>query len=152
MSVPAYASIKYNLNTPGADLAEKANINYSTTEQFTGQYWVNGLPIYQKTFVFDPPLQGDGSGTSSISTVSITENTTLTGIRDFISISGIGRHGSNRWLTLSPYILYTSSAALVGMYSLSYSNGQTTVRLPNQSGLQGYLYSVTLRYTKNLTM
>lgn len=131
MSVPVNASIKYDLNTPGADLAEKTNINYSTTEQFTGQYWVNGLPIYQKTFVFNPPLRGDGSGTSSISAVSITENTTLPGMRDFISISGIGRHGSNKWLTLSSYTLYTSSSAIVSMYSLSYSNGQTTVKLSN---------------------
>lgn len=31
-------------------------LNYSTDEQLTGQKWIDGKPIYQKTFIFDPEI------------------------------------------------------------------------------------------------
>ena len=33
-------------------------IDYSTTEQDTGIKWVDGKSVYQKTYVFDPPVTG----------------------------------------------------------------------------------------------
>lgn len=38
--------------------AAAAAIDYSTTEQDTGIKWVDGKSVYQKTYVFDPPVTG----------------------------------------------------------------------------------------------
>lgn len=41
--------------------AAAAAIDYSATEQDTGIKWVDGKSVYQKTYVFDPPVAGSYS-------------------------------------------------------------------------------------------
>lgn len=35
-----------------------SDLNYSTEEQLTGKRWINGKPIYQKTYVINAPVRG----------------------------------------------------------------------------------------------
>jgi hypothetical protein len=48
-----------------------SSIDYSTTEQDTGIKWVDGKPIFQKTYVFDPPA--GGSQTTYIDLVDVSD-------------------------------------------------------------------------------
>jgi hypothetical protein len=73
-------------------------IDYSTTEQDTGIKWVDGKSIYQKTYVFDPPVAGGGANYVSVADVSGLSIDTL------ISISGVQHdQGGNYIMSLEAY-------------------------------------------------
>lgn len=73
-------------------------IDYSTTEQDTGIKWVDGKSVYQKTYVFDPPVAGGGYNYVSVADVSGLSIDTL------ISISGVQHdEGGNYIMSLETY-------------------------------------------------
>lgn len=78
--------------------AAAAAIDYSTTEQDTGIKWVDGKSVYQKTYVFDPPVAGGGYSYVSVADVSGLSIDTL------ISISGVQHdQGGNYIMSLEAY-------------------------------------------------
>lgn len=75
-----------------------SSIDYSTTEQDTGVKWVDGKPIFQKTYLFDPPVAGSGYNYVSVADVSGLSIDTL------ISISGVQHdQGGNYIMSLEAY-------------------------------------------------
>ena len=52
-------------------------IDYSTTEQDTGIKWVDGKSIYQKTYVFDPPVASNGSYIDLVDVSNMTIDTLI---------------------------------------------------------------------------
>lgn len=58
----ASGSVTTSTINNGAVTADKLNLSYSTSEQSTGEKWVDGSPIYRKAYV------GTWSGTSGTAT------------------------------------------------------------------------------------
>lgn len=61
--------------------------NYSTQEQFTGKYWIDGKKIYQKTIVYNK-----AAGTSPTLVINI--DNTLVNIEDIVHIEGTFKHSN----------------------------------------------------------
>lgn len=55
--------------------AAAAAIDYSTTEQDTGIKWVDGKSVYQKTYVFDPPVESGGAYVDAVDVSNLTIDT-----------------------------------------------------------------------------
>lgn len=77
-----------------------SSIDYSTTEQDTGIKWVDGKPIFQKTYVFDPPVAGGYSyiDLADVSGLSIDTLIYMSGIEHdatYDNIATIETHTSN---------------------------------------------------------
>lgn len=70
--------------------------DYSTTEQRTGQKWIDGKPVYQKTMVFD-----DISGRITYSSGVL--NLDIETVVEFFAWVKLGSQGGSQWIT-SPFI------------------------------------------------
>lgn len=108
-------------------------VNYSLDEQCIGS-WINGKPLYEKTFVFDPP-QATKYGTIAISYMPLS----IENLEKIVYLNGYGINTDSYTLPL-PYdntifcIYYNYSKGLV------INNGQ-----PTYNDLKIY---TTIRYTK----
>jgi len=103
--------------------------SYSTTEQFTGRYWIDGKKIYRKCF--------SGSVTSSNQTISHGLGNTISDVVDIkavIKISGL-------FMPFGYYNVYNGSAQNVSVYI----NSGNIVLLNTYSG---GTYKIILEYTK----
>lgn len=104
---------------------------YSTTEQLTGDVWIDGKPIYRKTI--------------SLGTLPNATNKTvahgITGLDSVISMSGIAQSGTI-YLTL-PYVLPDATNTFIRIYITGANLGVTT-------GIDrtSYTGTATLEYTK----
>lgn len=70
--------------------------DYSTNEQRTGQKWIDGKPVYQKTMVFD-----DISGRITYSSGVL--NLDIETVVEFFAWVKLGSQGGSQWIT-SPFI------------------------------------------------
>lgn len=105
-------------------------IDYSTEEQDTGLKWIDGKPIYQKTFFFTTPASGAISTPINISSVS-----------SIISIDGLVNNGVPLNFTYDNNY-YTKTWGGV-------SNGGASVNIGvASSDLASKAAYVTIRYTK----
>ena len=107
------------------------SLSYSTTEQFTGAYWIDGKPIYRKTIVC--------GALPNNNTKSVAHN--ITNIDNIISLQGWG-YGDNAYIPL-PYVNTSAISACVMLYA-------TNVNIVLRTGLDRSNTNayVTLLYTK----
>ena len=113
-------------NSNGISTNDK--INYSTTEQKTGEKWIDGKDVYQKTL------------TGSLSTG---DNNISYGITADTVISVVGM--ANETLPL-PYSLDSSS------WSIYLVDGSTSgIKIRNGSSIAATTYTLTIKYTKSTT-
>lgn len=107
---------------------------YSATEQLTGDVWIDGKPIYRKTFT-------QAFGTSH---ASFTIATGITAPDNLINTWGLIRWTGQPWMTPFPTVYSTSQ--FYGGY-LNRTSSDFIVTLEGNGGTAGTLY-VTLEYTK----
>lgn len=98
------------------------SIDYSTTEQDTGQKWIDGKTIYQRTYSFESVIRMVAGQWTSVNEIDTSTMSTI------ISCDGIGEDGTY-WQTLSVRIVNGG-----GIFN-------------SRSG-DVYIKYVTLRYTK----
>ena len=106
-------------------------IDYSTTEQNTGLKWIDGRPIYQKTFTLGTVAQGVSLISSSFKATTYDEvwQTDIHWRYNSINLD-VGNHGG------------TGGAIYVELYD------NTGLYVVNLSGVDATNFYVTLRYTK----
>lgn len=110
--------------------------SYSTTETFTGDYWIDGKKIYRKTIT-----QQLTSNTGAV------EATYTHGIADVDTIMCDYSHSTIKFPSVynnMPYINATNSVAGIGISALS-STSYTISTGTNRSSLTAY---ITFLYTK----
>lgn len=123
-------------NNDGELYAEGLN-NYSTTEQATGQNWIDGKPIYFKVLHFEEETeQTRKTYTTEISALSIDA------LIDLKAIVKLGAAGNGDWYT-SPFF-YDNTKQL----SVSGTNSMLNVYSDGWKFTEAY---VTLYYTKVTT-
>lgn len=105
--------------------------DYSTTEQRTGQKWIDGKPIYQKTLVFD-----EISGNYSSSELNLDIET----VTDFYAWVKLGTQGGSQWITV-PFI--EDQYYRCGCH---YQSGDDKIYVKSSWGATDAI--VTLKYTK----
>ena len=119
------------------DRLRKKNIvfQYSTSEQFTGNYWLNGKKIYCKTINIGTLPNSANSGVKTVSHG-------ITSFNQIVGISGIA--SSNREVLPMPHV---NPWALSDCITVRITTTDITIGTNgNKSEYSGY---VTLYYTKN---
>ena len=115
-----------------ANMEKLGSIDYSTEEQWTGQRWIDGKKIYQKTI---------DCGACPNSTVkSVAHN--ISNINDIIDVRGCTKIGTT-YFSL-PYVDRTNAANNLGVYA-----NETTVYVT--AGIDRSAMTptyITLEYTK----
>jgi hypothetical protein len=123
-------------STTLAQIANKADddYSYSTTETFTGKYWIDGKPIYRK--VFTGTISG---GTSAVSTI-ISSNS---GISQIVDCGGWwdGGNGNIHTMPFSHSANYSASIYVVKSSTLLYMYSVTAARTNAP-------YQIWVEYTK----
>lgn len=109
---------------------------YSTSEQFTGDYWIDGKKIYQKTVNWT----GLDVGKSNISL-----NTP--NIDNIIDYGIIAKSGVSSLFYKFPSVYYASGTAGT-FYDTYFSMGVDNITAFNSTSWNGYTFYATIRYTK----
>lgn len=116
----------------GDDYIDPAS--YSTTEHKTGGTWVDGKPIYKKTFYISALPNG---------TYADYSNTIISGLKDIVSMSGRAYRSSDNFIVPLPLISTTFETSI----GIAYVKA-TGVRIfvgSNRSDMTAY---ITILYTK----
>lgn len=117
----------------GNDLANiSATVDYSTTEQPTGQKWIDGKEIYFKTI--------DIGALPNASNKDVLTN--ITNIRDVVKIDGIATNG-----TIYTGIPHGANIAQYGV-EVSYDKTNNYVRVSTSEDQSSYTGVIILYYTK----
>lgn len=103
---------------------------YSTEEQWTGEYWIDGKKIYRKV------LTGNGNGSASIN-VSVEGVDTLVEMSGFFSDSA----GANPGLPINAY----GNSSLYAFTYFSRGSNRITISI---NGWKIYKYNLLVKYTK----
>lgn len=117
-----------NLHAVSSD-AVAESLSYSTTEQKTGGYWIDGKPIYRKAFSCGNLLDND----------MLVINTGITDVDKWVKIEGLAYTTSV--LVPLPYVAGTNF-----MITLLVQNNQINIR--TSSDRTSYKAYVVLEYTK----
>ncbi len=103
------------------------NFKYDNSEQWTGEYWIDGSKIYTKTF-----------SVPNFSKSTISVSTGITNVKEVISFSGAFiRSGYTKY--------YSLDNTYMGEYSFSTTNGVFAIETNNQ--YVTFAGKVTIRYT-----
>jgi hypothetical protein len=120
-------------------IANKTDAYYSTTETFTGEYWVDSKPIYKKCF--------EGTITAAADTESSIQ--LLTGVSDIVDFGGTFV-GSTSKIALGS--TFTNSAtyggAATGGIQVNTSNGNAFLVTQTAVARSATPYKVWVKYTK----
>lgn len=120
------------LEQSGNDLSINNIITYSTTEKVVGT-WLNGKPLYQKTFEYTSTVKiGNATSTTDIQINHGVEN--LSNI--------IQMNMSDNTNSIYPLLYNNSTASIVG-----YTNTQLDFKLVNME-LTARTFYITITYTK----
>jgi hypothetical protein len=114
-------------------------VNYSTVEQDTGIKWLDGSPIYQRTF----------TGTKDLTANANTVLASLSGISRLIHGEGIVSRGASSFITIPSRSVDSSEAAthLIGDITQT-TGGAVAITVRSDVAVTAAYYAVTLRYTK----
>lgn len=107
---------------------------YSTSEQFVGDYWIDGKKIYQKTVSFTVTNETKKSIAHNIANIDT--------IVDFDCIC------FNGTATYKMPIVYYSNGTAGTFYDSYIYLGKTTIMWVNNTDWSGYTFYATIRYTK----
>jgi hypothetical protein len=141
------------------DMPVAGNGAYGMTERPTGETWIDGKPIYRRTF------SGAVTKPTALNTAIRTSITSFDNVSSFVRYEGHVRAGSTNWVHYGlPYAQrysnhQTNAATLLDQYiiPLCYLVGnRLDVGLDTSSGHLSYLgdvsqdwyYNITLYYTK----
>lgn len=113
-----------------AALPPKSQRTYSTTEQWTGEYWVDGKKIYRRV------LTGNGNGSTQVN-VSVENIDTMTEISGLISDTA----DTNPGLPINAY----GNSNLYAFTFFSRGSNRITMSV---NGWKIYKYNLLVKYTK----
>lgn len=137
---------KVSIENLGKEIIKEFN-TYSTTEHFTGKYWTDGKPIYEKTFT--------NSWGSSGGTQRVDLDITALGIGSIIKGEGIMDGNSSLGRGFYPMtFMRASSSGSANAFSWGINQTKSTLFFVIQGdGLSTKMYecTFTLNYTKSTT-
>lgn len=109
---------------------------YSTSEQFTGSYWLDGKKIYQKTIQWTNLTVGK-------STIALNTPNIL----NVVDYSIIAKSGNSRLFYKFPSVYYESGSAGI-FYDTYFSMTVDNITAFSSTSWDGYTFYATIRYTK----
>lgn len=109
---------------------------YSTSEQFTGNYWLDGKKIYQKTIQWTSLAVGK-------STIALNTPNIL----NIVDYSVIAKSSVSSFFYKFPSVYYASGSAGT-FYDTYFSMGVDNITAFNSTSWSGYTFYATIRYTK----
>lgn len=109
---------------------------YSTSEQFTGDYWLDGKKIYQKTIQWTSLAVGK-------STIALNTPNIL----NIVDYSVIAKSGVSKLFYKFPSVYYDSGTSGT-FYDTYFSLGENVITAFNSTSWNGYTFYATIRYTK----
>lgn len=109
---------------------------YSTSEQFTGDYWLDGKKIYQKTIQWTSLAVGK-------STIALNTPNIL----NVVDYSIIAKSSGSSLFYKIPSVYYASGSAGT-FYDTYFSMGVDNITAFNSTSWSGYTFYATIRYTK----
>lgn len=109
---------------------------YSTSEQFTGDYWLDGKKIYQKTIQWTSLAVGK-------STIALN----IPNILNVVDYSIIAKSGNSMLFYKFPSVYYESGSAGT-FYDTYFSVAVDNITAFNSTSWNGYTFYATIRYTK----
>lgn len=121
-----------SLNNPIYPRIVKSPSNYGLQEQFTGEYWYNGKPIYKKTVNF---------GALPSSTTKAV-NHGITGLTDIVKYEGVSTSGSGSYFPL-PFARTGGTDSI----ELRFSNTQVSI-ITSSTNFTSFSAYITIYYTK----
>ena len=114
-------------------------MNYSTDEQVVGT-WIDGKPLYQKTYAKTMPIWSSGTGILFISEAASNDYETM------VDFSGVIQIGQNDYAKINGYIGSASGTDIMWFGEHNGSKGLVVASsITNRSGKTVY---VTVQYTK----
>lgn len=112
-------------------------LSYSTTEQFTGRYWISGTPIYQKTvdcgYLPNNGIKAVAHG--------------ITGLDQIIRMNGMCKRTTDGSEFPIPYVYQPYSGTGLSLYIGVYREGANLILMTGSNRTNCYGY-VTLEYIK----
>lgn len=111
--------------------------SYFTKERQTSFTWINGRPIFTKTFTMTLAILGNN-----------TINHNIIGIAQVVGLHGIVQNAIPL-STLALPLPYSDTTSLANQIALFTSPTQITIALNASSPWQNYLAQVTIEYTKD---
>ena len=117
-----------------ANVEKLGSIDYSTSEQWTGKYWIDGKKIYQKTITISNTIKNSWN----------VQNHNIIGLSTVISCDGIllSNNSQDEQFILGGYRQNNVFSQLV------INSSQAAIFLSDSSDFNGKTVYITIEYTK----
>lgn len=106
---------------------------YSTEEQFTGEYWIDGKKIYQKVVTWTGDISRTAHGITNLDMVT--------------DYRVIAKSGVDSYYYSFPKVYYSNGSAGT-FYDTDFFIDNTNIRCANNTSYAGYIFYCVIKYTK----